>query len=77
MAMKPTREQVIQWAKDSGIGWAEGICGMDDFIVAFAGKSFAAGADAEREQCAMVCEEVKSNWNYCAAAIRKRGKQCQ
>ena len=26
----------------------------------------------EREQCATLCEKQKSNWNYCAAAIRAR-----
>jgi hypothetical protein len=27
-------------------------------------------ADKTREECAQVCESTKSNWNYCAAAIR-------
>lgn len=27
-------------------------------------------ADKTREECAKLCEFVKSNWNYCAAAIR-------
>ena len=30
-------------------------------------------AAAEREACAKLCEKQKSNWNYCAAAIRARG----
>ena len=28
--------------------------------------------EEEREQCAKLCEKQKSNWNYCAAAIRAR-----
>ena len=29
--------------------------------------------EEEREACAKLCEKQKSNWNYCAAAIRARG----
>lgn len=29
-------------------------------------------AKQEREECAKLCESLKSNWNYCAAAIRAR-----
>jgi len=29
-------------------------------------------AEEEREECAKVCEELKSNWSYCAEAIRSR-----
>ncbi|MDE3021931.1 MAG: hypothetical protein KGI54_08735 [Pseudomonadota bacterium] len=31
----------------------------------------AAAVLAERERCAKVCESIRSNWNYCADAIRK------
>ena len=31
-------------------------------------------AAAEREACAQVCETRRSNWNYCAAAIRARSQ---
>jgi hypothetical protein len=24
----------------------------------------------DSDECAAVCEKIKSNWNYCAAAIR-------
>lgn len=29
----------------------------------------------EREECARVCENLRSNWNCCADAIRARGNE--
>lgn len=47
------REKIIELAVELGIGWAEGLSGMDDFLVTFYRK-------AQREafeQAAKVCEK--------------------
>ena len=31
-----TNEQIQQWAREAGIGWASGLGGMDEFLQAFA-----------------------------------------
>ena len=45
--------EIIEMARQAGIGWGEGIGGMPDFLEAFA-KLVAA---AEREACAKLVEE--------------------
>lgn len=47
-----TQEEIIEMAREAGIGWGEGIGGMPDFLEAFANLV----AAKEREACAMVCE---------------------
>jgi hypothetical protein len=46
-----TQDDVIEMARQAGIGWGEGIGGMTDFLEAFA-KLVAA---KEREACAQIC----------------------
>jgi len=82
------REQTLQLAKQAGlVDWTEdgNWSAVDCDLVRFANLI----AAHEREQCAMVCEELpapdiydntdKSMWDVtsmdCADAIRNRGKQ--
>lgn len=75
-----TSDQIITLAREAGLGWAEGLGGMSEFLERFA----ALVAAAEREECAKVCEEeqveviTKEDKAYnmaikhCAAAIRSK-----
>ena len=66
-------EEIIEMARQAGIGWGEGIGGMSDFLEAFAKMI----AEKEREACAKVCDD---HWEkggaayYCAKTIRYRGQ---
>lgn len=65
----------IELAKQAGIGWAEGLGGMPEFLEDFA-KLVAA---QEREECAKLCDEVGkeslSHWPArFANMIRARGE---
>jgi len=70
-----TQDEIIEMAKQAGIGWAEGLGGMPEFLEAFA-KLVAA---KEREACAKVCEPQEAHddpltaWKI-AQAIRARGE---
>jgi len=50
-----THDEIIQMARQAGVGWGEGIGGMTDFLEAFA-KLIAA---KEREACAKICEDLE------------------
>jgi len=63
------RDDIIRMAREAGFE------GMTDqpALQRFAALAYAAGAAAEREACAKVCEQWE--WaNNAAAAIRARGK---
>ena len=70
-----TQDEIIEMAKQAGIGWAEGLGGMPEFLEAFA-KLVAA---KEREAGAKVCEPQEAHddpltaWKI-AQAIRARGE---
>ena len=68
-----TQDEIIEMAKQSGIGWGANIGGMTEFLEAFA-KLVAA---KEREECAKIAEQRNnmSRWQSIAAAIRARGQQ--
>ena len=66
-----TQDEIIEMAREAGIGWGEGIGGMPDFLEAFAklvaDKAFQNGYEKgiagfneavslEREACAKVCD---------------------
>lgn len=71
--MSLSREEIIRMAK--AFAWMrEGQKEMDDFLVDFFKAAYAAGAAAEREACAMVCEDSKSLiWNLSDDAIKSAG----
>ena len=48
-----TQDEIIEMARQAGIGWGEGIGGMTDFLESFA-KLIAA---KEREACAEMCKK--------------------
>lgn len=78
------RDEIIRMAREAARSENSRLlgCGLDD-LERFYRAAFAAGAAAEREECAKVCEqwgtEVRvETWDMagkdCAAAIRARGK---
>jgi hypothetical protein len=75
------REHIIEMAKESGlVSKTYEYDGTDEAewveIERFAALAFAAGAAAEREECAKVCEAIGgTSWpDTIAAAIRARGE---
>lgn len=64
-----TRDKTIKLAREADMGFDFTAPGLMAELERFA----ALVAAAEREACAKVCETLRSNWNYCAAAIRARG----
>jgi hypothetical protein len=56
--MKPTREQVLQWARDAGIGWLERAEGVSEFLERFSTLAYEAGRKDEREWKGLTDEEV-------------------
>ncbi len=60
-------EKIQQWAEEAGIGWAQRIGGMDDFLKAFA----ALVRNAAIEECAHMCDyENTAMHDKMAEAIR-------
>lgn len=85
--MKPTQEQVIEWAHEAGLHIATDVHWMPIIGLKYLEKATAlayeAGRAAEREACAKVCEngtflhEFSPEAKYgraCARAIRERGR---
>lgn len=72
--MTTEREMLEFAAKDAGFNpsYLGGYVLGEQEIERFYSIAFDAGRQAEREECAKVCESIKSNWNYCAEAIRAR-----
>lgn len=87
----PTREQAMQWAQDAGVmigtdeEWSVPVSlYIRDRLYVLAALAYAAGAAAEREACAKLCDELNHADNgpayryaarWCADAIRARGKE--
>ena len=73
------REDIIRMAREAGLEKYHLPDSMleyefDRCIEHFARAAYAAGAAAEREACAKVCQETGWNsGNWCAKAIRARG----
>ena len=65
-----TQDEIIEMAKQAGIGWGERLGGMPEFLERFAKLV----AEHEREACAKVCDEFLLLGNKCAYAIRIRGQ---
>ena len=76
------RENIIRMAREAGIDWSGK--STEDVLVRAMQIAYAAGAAAEREACADLCEDTTQEYeqytgqplslNYtCAAAIRARG----
>lgn len=59
----PTRDQVIQWARESGDDVDHTLPSDIDFLECFASVAYAAGQAAEREACAVICDELEQHWS--------------
>ena len=81
----PTREQVVEWARDAGAGFAcETLLAdgrdADDLLSRLAALAYAAGQSSEREACAELCMTFDGTHEsdrghgpeMCADAIRAR-----
>jgi len=77
-----TRDDIIRMAHEAGLHLATDVKWMPiiglEYAEKFAAIAYAAGAAAEREECAKVCdalgdEYADANPADCAAAIRARG----
>jgi len=69
-----TQDEIIEMARQAGIGWGEGLGGMPEFLERFAKLV----AQHEREACAKVCEEQYEYYGHdhvFAKAIRARGQE--
>ena len=81
--MKPTQEQVIAWARDSGMelyGLGTDRAKFVYCLEAFAALAYEAGRKDENEACANVCDrfqerDVGMQPAECAGAIRARREQ--
>ena len=85
--MKPTQEQVLQWAMECG--FELDCCSLEwhERIKRFAALAYEAGRKDENEACAKVCELEEDNFlrdeepsrangaGWCASAIRARREQ--
>ncbi len=70
-----TKDEIIKLAREAGV--------RDDgyrfefsefrYLERFFQAAYAAGAAAEREACASICDEHADDPVYCGAAIRARG----
>ena len=77
--MKPTQEQVIAWARDSGMelyGLAKDRAKFVYYLEAFAALAYEAGRKDENEACdAIAAWILKMPENDVSAAIRARREQ--
>jgi hypothetical protein len=66
-----TQVEIIYMAREAGLGWAEGLGGMPEFLERFAKLV----AQHEREACVKACEAIGQHniINQCVDAIRARG----
>ena len=71
-----TQDEIIEMARQAGIGWGERLGGMPEFLERFAKLV----AQHEREACAKLCDEIatEDGWEggyayRCVEAIRARG----
>lgn len=77
--MKPTTEHVLKWAREAGIELDVAAL-LTPYLEAVAALAYAAGAAAEREECAALLEETRwysenNNAKYLAEQIRARGEK--
>ena len=75
--MKPTDEQVVEWARKAQVANAWDINWFDPYYASFAILAYEAGAAAEREACAKVCEDAYLSQRtalFAAGLIRARGQ---
>lgn len=75
--MKPTTEQVREWAIRCGDDWDSTLPDDKQLIQDVATLSYAAGAAAMEERCAKVCDRHAASSNAAkviAAAIRALGE---
>lgn len=87
--MKPTQEQVLQWAHEAGLHIATEVHWMPiiglKYIEKATALAYEAGRAAENEACAKVCENMCGpieiynpayvHYVGCAEAIRARGQE--
>lgn len=74
--MSLSREEIIRMARDAGVvpSLVETTGTYFAHVEALANAAYEAGAAAEREQCAKVCEDAKSLiWNLSDDAIKSAG----
>jgi hypothetical protein len=71
-----TQDEIIEMARQAGIGWGERLGGMPEFLERFAKLV----AEHEREACAKLCDDLDDDlpdglagWQY-GEAIRARGQ---
>lgn len=77
--MSLKRGEIIRMAHAAGL-FNDDQSPLPEFLEHFANAAYDAGAAAEREQCAMVCDrfqerDVGMQPAECAAAIRARGEK--
>jgi hypothetical protein len=60
-----TKDDVIRWAREAGIGWGEGIGGMPEFLEAFAKLV----AEHERDACIAIAEKKRHAPNFTLTSI--------
>lgn len=78
------REQIIRMAMEAGVPLDFFKSEYNTNIERLVKAAYTAGAAAEREACAKVCDELHWPWHMgdnsgpkeCAAAIRARGQAC-
>ncbi len=70
------KEDILRMAEQAGASRLANVTGFTDFLARFAALAYEAGAAAEREACAKVCEDKNTllAWPTYAAAIRARGQ---
>ena len=57
--MKPTTEQVMAWARESGYTTVDPTINPIELLERFVALAYAAGAADMKERCAKVCEEFE------------------
>lgn len=73
-----TQEDIIKLAREAGLADSNGVVHAFYQLERLAALAFAAGADAEREACAKVCEEITnelSNWPAAYDVVTAETKQ--
>ena len=68
-----TRSEIIEMARQAGIGWGEGIGGMTDFLESFAKLV----SEKEREKFCAVLRQLHDSYSLTSDsnAIRARGQE--
>ena len=74
-----TRDDIIRWAREAGYGYIDPEMHRHslDRLERFATMAFQAGAAAEREACADICDQhasIEGIAQRCAEQIRARSK---